>query len=150
MVSCLDLLSSSMVIAWQRAIGGQLKSDLRFSEYGGGEPISPLEVPRSNALRRYCCRKVYCGVRRLRSARVSRVSLAEMCMLCWRRWIRRCVAARMMSWISAGWMSLFGATRRCFLRAKRLEILLRRYQELTAAEEAAKLAKKPSSSQANR
>lgn len=135
------LISSSMFITWQRAIGGQLESRLRFSNT---VVWNNLPLPEISEEQR---RKVIAAGRKVLAAREAieeragePVSLADM----------YASLATMDSALRAAHDELdsavdvaFGASRRCSSDAKRLEILFERYQELTAAEEAAKPAKKP-------
>lgn len=137
----LGLLSSSMVIAWQRAIGGQLKSDLRFSNT---VVWNNLPLPEISEEQR---RKVIAAGRKVLAAREAieeragePVSLADMyASLASMDPALRAAHDELDSVVDVA----FGATRRCASEAKRLEILFERYQELTAAEEAAKATKKP-------
>lgn len=135
------VLSSSMFITWQRAVGGQMKSDLSFSK----EVVwNNLPLPEVSEEQR---RKVIAAGRKVLAAREAieeragePVSLAEMyASLATMDPALRAAHDELDSAVDVA----FGATRRCASDAKRLEILFERYQELTAAEEAAKPAKKP-------
>lgn len=130
-----------MFITWQRAIGGRLKSDFNFSNT---VVWNNLPLPQISEEQR---RKVIAAGRKVLAAREAieeragePVSLADM----------YASLASMDPGLRAAHDELdsavdvaFGATRRCSSDAKRLEILFERYQELMAAEEAAKPAKKP-------
>lgn len=135
------VLSSSMFITWQRAVGGQMKSDLSFSK----EVVwNNLPLPEVSEEQR---RKVIAAGRKVLAAREAieerageLVSLAEMYASLATMDPALCAAH---DELDSAVDVAFGATRRCASDAKRLEILFERYQELTAAEEAAKPAKKP-------
>lgn len=135
------LLSSSMLITWQRAIGGQLESRLRFSNT---VVWNNLPLPQISEEQR---RKVIAAGRKVLAAREAieeragePVSLADMyASLASMDPALRAAHDELDSAVDVA----FGASRRCSSDAKRLEILFERYQELTAAEEAAKPAKKP-------
>lgn len=135
------LISSSMFIIWQRTVGGQLKSDLRFSNT---VVWNNLPLPQISEDQR---RKVIAAGRKVLAAREAieehagePVSLAEMyASLATMDPALRAAHDELDSAVDVA----FGASRRCSSDAKRLEILFERYQELTAAEEAAKPAKKP-------
>ncbi|WP_314364167.1 DNA methyltransferase [Rothia mucilaginosa] len=135
------LLSSSMLITWQRTVGGQLKSDLRFSNT---VVWNNLPLPQISEEQR---RKVIAAGRKVLAAREAieeragePVSLAEMyASLATMDPALRAAHDELDSAVDVA----FGASRRCSSEAKRLEILFERYQELTAAEEAAKPAKNP-------
>lgn len=135
------LFSSSMFITWQRAIGGRLESRLSFSN----EVVwNNLPLPQISEEQR---RKVIAAGRKVLAAREAieeragePVSLAEMyASLATMDPALRAAHDELDSAVDVA----FGASRRCSSDAKRLEILFERYQELTAAEEAAKPAKKP-------
>lgn len=135
------LISSSMFIIWQRTVGGQLKSDLRFSNT---VVWNNLPLPQISEDQR---RKVIAAGRKVLAAREAieeragePVSLADMyASLATMDPALRAAHDELDSAVDVA----FGASRRCSSDAKRLEILFERYQELTAAEEAAKPAKKP-------
>lgn len=135
------VISSSMFITWQRAVGGRLKSDLSFSNT---VVWNNLPLPEISEEQR---RKVIAAGRKVLAAREAieeragePVSLAEMyASLATMDPALRAAHDELDSAVDVA----FGATRRCASDAKRLEILFERYQELTAAEEAAKAAKKP-------
>lgn len=135
------LLSSSMLITWQRTVGGQLKSDLRFSNTVVWNNLPLPEVSEEQR------RKVIAAGRKVLAAREAieerageTVSLADMyASLATMDPALRAAHDELDSAVDVA----FGATRRCSSDAKRLEILFERYQELTAAEEAAKATKKP-------
>lgn len=135
------LLSSSMLITWQRTVGGQLKSDLRFSNT---VVWNNLPLPQISEEQR---RKVIAAGRKVLAAREAieeragePVPLADMyASLATMDPALRAAHDELDSAVDVA----FGATRRCSSDAKRLEILFERYQELTAAEEAAKATKKP-------
>ena len=135
------LISSSMFITWQRAVGGQLESRLRFSNT---VVWNNLPLPQISEEQR---RKVIAAGRKVLAAREAieeragkPVSLAEMyASLATMDPALRAAHDELDSAVDVA----FGASRRCSSDAKRLEILFERYQELTAAEEAAKAAKKP-------
>ena len=135
------LFSSSMFITWQRAIGGRLESRLSFSNTVAW---NNLPLPQISEEQR---RKVIAAGRKVLAAREAieeragkPVSLAEMyASLATMDPALRAAHDELDSAVDVA----FGASRRCSSDAKRLEILFERYQELTAAEEAAKPAKKP-------
>lgn len=135
------LISSSMFITWQRTIGGQLESRLRFSNT---VVWNNLPLPEISEEQR---RKVIAAGRKVLAAREAieeragePVSLADMyASLATMDPALRAAHDELDSAVDVA----FGATRRCSSEAKRLEILFERYQELTAAEEAAKATKKP-------
>lgn len=135
------VLSSSMFITWQRAVGGQMKSDLSFSK----EVVwNNLPLPEVSEEQR---RKVIAAGRKVLAAREAieeragePVSLAEMyASLATMDPALRAAHDELDSAVDVA----FGASRRCSSDEARLKILFERYQELTAAEEAAKPAKKP-------
>lgn len=135
------LISSSMFITWQRAIGGRLESRFNFSNtvVWNNFPLPPVSEEQR--------RKVIAAGRKVLAAREAieeragePVSLADMyASLATMDPALRAAHDELDSAVDVA----FGATRRCASDAKRLEILFERYQELTAAEEAAKPAKKP-------
>ena len=135
------IISSSMFITWQRAVGGRLKSDLSFSNT---VVWNNLPVPQISEEQR---RKVIAAGRKVLAAREAieeragePVSLADMyASLATMDPALRAAHDELDSAVDVA----FGASRRCSSEAKRLEILFERYQELTAAEEAAKPTKKP-------
>lgn len=135
------LISSSMFIIWQRTVGGQLKSDLRFSNTVVWNNLPLPEVSEEQR------RKVIAAGRKVLAAREAieeragePVSLADMyASLATMDPALRAAHDELDSAVDVA----FGASRRCSSEAKRLEILFERYQELTAAEEAAKPAKNP-------
>lgn len=135
------VISSSMFITWQRAVGGRLKSDLSFSNT---VVWNNLPLPQISEEQR---RKVIAAGRKVLAAREAieeragePVSLADMyASLATMDPALRAAHDELDSAVDVA----FGASRRCSSDAKRLEILFDRYQELTAAEEAAKPAKKP-------
>ena len=135
------IISSSMFITWQRAVGGRLKSDLSFSNT---VVWNNLPVPQISEEQR---RKVIAAGRKVLAAREAieeragePVSLADMyASLATMDPALRAAHDELDSAVDVA----FGASRRCSSDAKRLEILFERYQELTAAEETAKPAKKP-------
>lgn len=135
------LLSSSMLITWQRTVGGQLKSDLRFSNT---VVWNNLPLPQISEEQR---RKVIAAGRKVLAAREAieeragePVSLADMyASLASMDPALRAAHDELDSAVDVA----FGASRRCASDEARLKILFECYQELTAAEEAAKPAKKP-------
>lgn len=135
------LLSSSMLITWQRAIGGQLESRLRFSNT---VVWNNLPLPQISEEQR---RKVIAAGRKVLAAREAieeragePVSLADMyASLATMDPALRAAHDELDSAVDVA----FGASRHCSSDEARLKILFERYQELTAAEEAAKPAKKP-------
>ena len=135
------VISSSMFITWQRAVGGRLKSDLSFSNT---VVWNNLPLPQISEEQR---RKVIAAGRKVLAAREAieeragePVSLADMyASLATMDPALRAAHDELDSAVDVA----FGASRRCSSDAKRLEILFERYQELTAAEETAKPAKKP-------
>lgn len=135
------LFSSSMFITWQRAIGGRLESRLSFSN----EVVwNNLPLPEISEEQR---RKVIAAGRKVLAAREAieeragePVSLAKMyASLATMDPALRAAHDELDSAVDVA----FGASRRCASDEARLKILFERYQELTAAEEAAKPAKKP-------
>lgn len=135
------VLSSSMFITWQRAVGGQMKSDLSFSK----EVVwNNLPLPEVSEEQR---RKVIAAGRKVLAAREAieeragkPVSLADMyTSLATMDPALRAAHDELDSAVDVA----FGASRRCSSNEARLKILFERYQELTATEEAAKPAKKP-------
>lgn len=135
------LISSSMFIIWQRTVGGQLKSDLRFSNTVVWNNLPLPEISEEQ------CRKVIAAGRKVLAAREAieeragePVSLAKMyASLATMNPALRAAHDELDSAVDVA----FGASRRCSSDEARLKILFERYQELTAAEEAAKTAKKP-------
>lgn len=135
------VISSSMFITWQKAIGGRLESRLSFSNTVVWNNLPLPEVSEEQR------RKVIAAGRKVLAAREAieeragePVSLADMyASLATMDPALRAAHDELDSAVDVA----FGATRRCSSEAKRLEILFERYQELTAAEEAAKPAKKP-------
>ena len=135
------LISSSMFITWQRTVGGQLKSDLSFSNT---VVWNNLPLPQISEEQR---RKVIAAGRKVLAAREAieerageTVSLAKMyASLATMDPALRAAHDELDSAVDVA----FGASRRCASDEARLKILFERYQELTAAEEAAKPAKKP-------
>ena len=135
------VISSSMFITWQKAIGGRLESRLSFSNTVVWNNLPLPEVSEEQR------RKVIAAGRKVLAAREAieeragePVSLAKMyASLATMDPALRAAHDELDSAVDVA----FGATRRCSSEAKRLEILFERYQELTAAEEAAKPAKKP-------
>lgn len=135
------IISSSMFIAWQRAIGGQIKSDLRFANT---VVWNNLPLPEISEEQR---RKVIDAGGKVLAARkaieeredepVSLETLYES--LATMDPALRAAHDELDSAVDVA----FGASRRCASDEARLKILFERYQELTAAEEAAKPAKKP-------
>lgn len=135
------LLSSSMFITWQNAIGGRLESRYNFSNK---VVWNNLPLPQISEEQR---RKVIAAGRKVLAAREAieeragePVSLAEMyASLATMDPALRAAHDELDSAVDVA----FGASRRCSSDEARLKILFERYQELTAAEEAAKPAKKP-------
>lgn len=135
------LLSSSMLITWQRTVGGQLKSDLRFSNTVVWNNLPLPEVSEEQRQKIIAAgRKVVAAREAIEERAGEPVSLADMyASLATMDPALRAAHDELDSAVDVA----FGASRRCASDAKRLEILFERYQELTAAEEAAKPAKKP-------
>lgn len=135
------LISSSMFIIWQRTVGGQLKSDLRFSNTVVWNNLPLPEVSEEQRTKVIAAgRKVLAAREAIEERAGEPVSLADMyASLATMDPALRAAHDELDSAVDVA----FGATRRCASDAKRLEILFERYQELTAAEEAAKPAKKP-------
>lgn len=135
------LISSSMFITWQRAIGGRLESRFNFSNtvVWNNFPLPPVsEEQRTKVIA--AGRKVLAAREAIEERAGEPVSLADMyASLATMDPALRAAHDELDSAVDVA----FGATRRCASEAKRLEILFERYQELTAAEEAAKPAKKP-------
>lgn len=136
-----SIFSSSMFITWQRAIGGRLESRLSFSNT---VVWNNLPLPEISEEQR---RKVIAAGRKVLAAREAieeragePVSLADMyASLATMDPALRAAHDELDSAVDVA----FGASRRCSSDETRLKILFERYQELTAAEEAAKPAKKP-------
>ena len=128
------VISSSMFITWQKAIGGRLESRLSFSNTVVWNNLPLPEVSEEQR------RKVIAAREAIEERAGEPVSLAKMyASLATMDPALRAAHDELDSAVDVA----FGATRRCSSEAKRLEILFERYQELTAAEEAAKPAKKP-------
>ena len=135
------VISSSMFITWQKAIGGRLESRLSFSNTVVWNNLPLPEVSEEQR------RKVIAAGRKVLAAREAieeragePVPLAKMyASLATMDPALRAAHDELDSAVDVA----FGASRRCSSEAKRLEILFERYQELIAAEEAAKPAKKP-------
>ena len=135
------LISSSMFIIWQRAIGGQLESRIRFANT---VVWNNLPLPQISEEQR---QKIIAAGRKVLAAREAieehagePVSLAKMyASLATMDPALRAAHDELDSAVDVA----FGASRRCSSDEARLKILFERYQELTAAEEAAKPAKKP-------
>lgn len=135
------LISSSMFITWQRAIGGRLESRFNFSNtvVWNNFPLPPVSEEQR--------RKVIAAGRKVLAAREAieeragePVSLADMyASLATMDPALRAAHDELDSAVDVA----FGASRRCSSDEARLKILFERYQELAAAEEAAKPAKKP-------
>lgn len=135
------LLSSSMLIAWQRAIGGQLESRLRFSNTVVWNNLPLPEVSEEQRQKIIAAgRKVLAAREAIEERAGEPVSLADMyASLASMDPALRAAHDELDSAVDVA----FGASRRCSSEESRLKILFERYQELTAAEEAAKPAKKP-------
>lgn len=135
------LISSSMFITWQRAIGGRLESRFNFSNTVVWNNFPLPEISEEQR------RKVIAAGRKVLAAREAieeragePVSLADMyASLATMDPALRAAHDELDSAVDVA----FGASRRCSSDEARLKILFERYQELTAAEEAAKPAKKP-------
>lgn len=135
------LISSSMFITWQRAIGGRLESRFNFSNTVVWNNFPLPEISEEQR------RKVIAAGRKVLAAREAieeragePVSLADMyASLATMDPALRAAHDELDSAVDVA----FGASRRCSSDEARLKILFERYQELTAAEEAAKAAKKP-------
>lgn len=135
------VISSSMFITWQRAIGGQLESRLRFANtvVWNNFPLPEISEERRQKIIA-AGRKVLAAREAIEERAGEPVSLADMyASLATMDPALRAAHDELDSAVDVA----FGASRRCSSDAKRLEILFDRYQELTAAEEAAKPAKKP-------
>ena len=135
------LISSSMFITWQRTVGGRMKSDLSFSNTVVWNNLPLPEVSEEQRTKVIAAgRKVLAAREAIEERAGEPVSLADMyASLATMDPALRAAHDELDSAVDVA----FGATRRCSSEAKRLEILFERYQELTAAEEAAKPAKKP-------
>lgn len=135
------LISSSMFITWQRAIGGRLESRFNFSNTVVWNNFPLPEISEEQR------RKVIAAGRKVLAAREAieeragePVSLADMyASLASMDPALRVAHDELDSAVDVA----FGASRRCSSDEARLKILFERYQELTAAEETAKPAKKP-------
>mgnify|MGYP001739235883 CR=1 FL=1 len=135
------LISSSMFIIWQRTVGGQLKSDLRFSNTVVWNNLPLPEVSEEQRTKVIAAgRKVLAAREAIEERAGEPVSLADMyASLATMDPALRAAHDELDSAVDVA----FGASRRCASDEARLKILFERYQELTAAEEAAKPAKKP-------
>lgn len=135
------LISSSMFITWQRTVGGRMKSDLSFSNTVVWNNLPLPEVSEEQRTKVIAAgRKVLAAREAIEERAGEPVSLADMyASLAAMDPALRAAHDELDSAVDVA----FGASRRCASDAKRLEILFERYQELTAAEEAAKPAKKP-------
>lgn len=135
------LISSSMFIIWQRTVGGQLKSDLRFSNTVVWNNLPLPEVSEEQRQKIIAAgRKVVATREAIEERAGEPVSLADMyASLATMDPALRAAHDELDSAVDVA----FGASRRCSSDEARLKILFERYQELTAAEEAAKPAKKP-------
>ena len=135
------LISSSMFIIWQRTVGGQLKSDLRFSNTVVWNNLPLPEVSEEQRTKVIAAgRKVLAAREAIEERAGEPVSLADMyASLATMDPALRAAHDELDSAVDVA----FGASRRCSSDEARLKILFERYQELTAAEEAAKPAKKP-------
>ena len=135
------LISSSMFITWQRTVGGRMKSDLSFSNTVVWNNLPLPEVSEEQRTKVIAAgRKVLAAREAIEERAGEPVSLAEMyASLATMDPALRAAHDELDSAVDVA----FDASRRCSSDAKRLEILFERYQELTAAEEAAKPAKKP-------
>lgn len=135
------LISSSMFITWQRAIGGRLESRFNFSNtvVWNNFPLPPVsEEQRQKIIA--AGRKVLAAREAIEERAGEPVSLAEMyASLATMDPALRAAHDELDSAVDVA----FGASRRCSSDEARLKILFERYQELIAAEEAAKAAKKP-------
>ncbi len=135
------IISSSMFIAWQRAIGGQIKSDLRFANT---VVWNNLPLPEISEEQR---RKVIAAGRKVLAAREAieeREGAPVLLETLYESLTTMDPALRAAhDELDSAVDVAFGASRRCSSDEARLKILFERYQELTAAEEAAKPAKKP-------
>lgn len=134
------IISSSMFITWQRAIGGQIKSDLRFANTVVWNNLPLPQISEEQRQKIIAAgRKVLAAREAIEERAAEPVSLADMyASLATMDPALRAAHDELDSVVDVA----FGASRRCSSDAKRLEILFERYQELTAAEEAAKPAKK--------
>lgn len=135
------LISSSMFITWQRTVGGRMKSDLSFSNTVVWNNLPLPEVSEEQRTKVIAAgRKVLAAREAIEERAGEPVSLADMyASLATMDPALRAAHDELDSAVDVA----FGASRRCSSEAKRLEILFERYQELKAAEEAAKPAKKP-------
>lgn len=135
------LISSSMFITWQRTVGGRMKSDLSFSNTVVWNNLPLPEISEEQRQKIIAAgRKVLAAREAIEERAGEPVSLADMyASLATMDPALRAAHDELDSAVDVA----FGATRRCASEAKRLEILFERYQELTAAEESAKPAKKP-------
>lgn len=135
------LISSSMFITWQRTVGGRMKSDLSFSNTVVWNNLPLPEVSEEQRTKVIAAgRKVLAAREAIEERAGEPVSLADMyASLATMDPALRAAHDELDSAVDVA----FGASRRCSSDAKRLEILFDRYQELTAAEESAKPAKKP-------
>lgn len=135
------IISSSMFIAWQRAIGGQIKSDLRFANTVVWNNLPLPEISEEQRRKVIAAGRKVLAAREAIEEREGEPVLLETLYESLETMDPALRAAH--DELDSAVDVAFGASRRCSSDAKRLEILFDRYQELTAAEEAAKPAKKP-------
>lgn len=135
------VISSSMFITWQRAVGGRLKSDLSFSNTVVWNNLPLPQISEEQRQKIIAAgRKVVATREAIEERAGEPVSLADMyASLATMDPALRAAHDELDSAVDVA----FGASRRCSSEEARLKILFERYQELTAAEEAAKPAKKP-------
>lgn len=119
------VVSSSMFMAWQRTVGGRLKSDLRFSGTLSWNtlPLPPFDAPTSNRLR-----TAGGAVTEARNARPD-LTLAQ-------AYNPRAMDPRLVAAHAALDREVdraFGAKKRLETERQRLELLFRQYEALTTA-----------------
>jgi len=123
------IISSSMFITWQRAVGGQLKSDLRFSNTLVWNNLPLPEVAEDLRSKIITAGQKILEVRKaLAEKHGGRVSLADM----YNPLAMDAELLKAHKELDRHVDKAFGAAKLCASNNKRLEILFDRYAELTA------------------
>ena len=123
------IISSSMFITWQRAVGGQLKSDLRFSNTLVWNNLPLPEVAEDLRSKIIAAGQKILEVREaLAEKHGGRVSLADM----YNPLAMNTELLKAHKELDRHVDKAFGAAKLCASNNKRLEILFARYAELTA------------------
>ena len=123
------IMSSSMFITWQRAVGGQLKSDLRFSNTLVWNNLPLPEVAEDLRSKIITAGQKILEVRKaLAEKHGGRVSLADM----YNPLAMNSELLKAHKELDRHVDKAFGAAKLCTSNNKRLEILFARYAELTA------------------